>query len=108
MTANNMNPGGKFADVPIRVRSWGIIIVVVWIALLTPFFTCLFVAGLSMQGMKEYYRMVPVGNKWLERALYLNPILLLWLSVVDVYIYFPVAVTGYTCLCILVLGAGRE
>ena len=47
----------KFADVPIRVKSWGVIILIFTVALLHPVLMCLFVCFLSFQGLKEFIAM---------------------------------------------------
>lgn len=51
------NPNGKFADVPVRVRSWGYIILVLAIAFVPARTSVLFVCWLTFQGMCEFVRM---------------------------------------------------
>lgn len=51
------NPNGKFADVPVRVRSWGYIVLVLAIAFVPPKASLLFVSWLTFQGMREFIKM---------------------------------------------------
>ncbi|MGJ1454561.1 MULTISPECIES: phosphatidate cytidylyltransferase [Sphingobacterium] len=48
---------GKFADVPVRVRSWGYIVLVLAVAFVPPTLSPLFVAWITFQGMCEFARM---------------------------------------------------
>lgn len=58
-----MKAGSKFADVPIRVRSWIYIIDIFAIGLLHPFLTALLFTMLSAQGIREYLQLKKTGNK---------------------------------------------
>ncbi|WP_223584453.1 phosphatidate cytidylyltransferase [Sphingobacterium sp. GVS05A] len=51
------NPKGKFADVPVRVRSWGYIVLVLAIVFVPQTITLLFVSWLTFQGMREFMKM---------------------------------------------------
>ena len=58
-----MKESNKFADVPIRIRSWIYIIDVFAIGLLHPFLTvCLFIT-LSAQGIREYLKLKKTDNR---------------------------------------------
>ncbi|UIR55502.1 phosphatidate cytidylyltransferase [Sphingobacterium sp. SRCM116780] len=48
----------KFADVPIRVRSWVYILVVFSLGIINPLTMTVFVSLLSFQGMREFFRMI--------------------------------------------------
>jgi len=48
---------GKFADVPVRFRSWGYIVLVLAVAFVPPTLSPLFVAWITFQGMREFARM---------------------------------------------------
>lgn len=48
---------GKFADVPVRVRSWGYIVLVLAVAFVPATLSPLFVAWITFQGMREFARM---------------------------------------------------
>ncbi|WP_455669647.1 phosphatidate cytidylyltransferase [Phocaeicola sp.] len=64
---------GKFSDVPIRIRSWIIIIAVLAIGLIHPALTCLLFAALSCMGLKEYLALEKVkDNKVLYSLLPLS------------------------------------
>lgn len=56
MTLNK--PDNKFADVPVRVKSWCIIIVIVSIALINPILTDLFICILTFIALNEFILMV--------------------------------------------------
>lgn len=58
MTEDNFPDKNKFADVPVRVRSWGIIILIFIVALLHPALTALLVCFLLFQGIREFYKMI--------------------------------------------------
>ncbi|MDR0265878.1 MAG: phosphatidate cytidylyltransferase [Sphingobacterium sp.] len=45
---------GKFADVPVRVRSWGYIVLVLAVAFIPSTLSPLFVAWITYQGMREF------------------------------------------------------
>ena len=45
---------GKFADVPVRVRSWGYIVLVLAVAFVPSTLSPLFVAWITYQGMREF------------------------------------------------------
>lgn len=51
------NSKDKFADVPIRVRSWGYIVLVLAIAFFSQTTSLLFVSWLTFQGMRELMKM---------------------------------------------------
>lgn len=51
------NPKDKFADVPVRVRSWGYIVFVLAIAFVPQTTSLLFVSWLTFQGMREFMKM---------------------------------------------------
>jgi phosphatidate cytidylyltransferase len=54
---------GKFADVPVRVRSWGYIVLVLAVAFVPATLSPLFVAWITFQGMREFARMfIPEGK----------------------------------------------
>lgn len=78
------NPKDKFADVPIRVRSWGYIVLVLAIAFVSQTTSLLFVSWLTFQGMREFMKMfVPNFNLVLVFAIatgLLQLILLLYCS----------------------------
>lgn len=63
MTEQQVPDNNKFADVPVRVRSWAIIILIFFVALLHPILTCLFVCFLSFWGMKEFFAMIHLHNR---------------------------------------------
>jgi len=48
---------GKFADVPVRVRSWGYIVLVLAVAFVPSALSLAFVAWITYQGMREFSRM---------------------------------------------------
>lgn len=78
------NPKDKFADVPVRVRSWGYIVLVLAIAFVSQTTSLLFVSWLTFQGMREFMKMfVPHFNLVLVFAVVtglLQLILLLYCS----------------------------
>lgn len=51
------NPKDKFADVPVRVRSWGYIVLVLAIAFVSQATSLLFVSWLTFQGLREFMKM---------------------------------------------------
>lgn len=51
------NPKDKFADVPVRVRSWGYIVLVLAITFVPQTIALLFVSWLTFQGMREFMKM---------------------------------------------------
>jgi len=51
------NSKDKFADVPVRVRSWGYIVLVLAIAFVPQTIALLFVSWLTFQGMREFMKM---------------------------------------------------
>ena len=51
------NPKDKYADVPVRVRSWGYIVLVLAIAFVPQMTSWLFVCWLTFQGMREFVKM---------------------------------------------------
>ncbi|KFF05095.1 phosphatidate cytidylyltransferase [Flavobacterium reichenbachii] len=53
----------KYADVPLRVRSWVVIIVIFSLAVLHPILMNLFICFLSFWGMKEFLSMYNFYNK---------------------------------------------
>ena len=54
---------GKFADVPVRVRSWGYIVLVLAVAFVPATLSPLFVSWITFQGMREFARMfIPEGK----------------------------------------------
>ncbi len=63
MTNKQVTSNNKFADVPVRVRSWGIIIIILSVALIHPALTCLFVCFLSFWGMTEYFSIIGIYSK---------------------------------------------
>lgn len=63
---------GKFADVPIRVRSWIYIIVLLAIGVINQWTMTLFVVILSFQGMKELLRMLKPNVSFLPIILFLS------------------------------------
>ncbi|MCD8042782.1 MAG: phosphatidate cytidylyltransferase [Tannerellaceae bacterium] len=69
----------RFSDVPVRIRSWLVIILFVSVAQLHPILTSLFVAVLSWQAMREYYRMNPLS------------------SLLKLYLLYPVVVIQFYC-----------
>ncbi|MCC9044387.1 phosphatidate cytidylyltransferase [Myroides sp. M-43] len=58
-----MNKEGKFADVPLRVKTWGYIVVVFAIALLHPISLLIFTLFLLYWGQREFYTIaIPIGR----------------------------------------------
>ncbi|MFB9077209.1 phosphatidate cytidylyltransferase [Flavobacterium procerum] len=62
MNQENLNTS-KYADVPIRIRSWAVIIVIFFAAVLHPVLMALFVCFLSFCGIKEFLSMFNVYSK---------------------------------------------
>lgn len=61
----------KYADVPLRVRSWAVIIVIFSVAVLHPALMNLFICFLSFWGMKEFLSMFNLYNKKTAFVLFL-------------------------------------
>ena len=55
----------KYADVPLRIRSWGVIICVFAVAIFHPYAMCLFTLWVSFQALTELGRLLasilPIG-----------------------------------------------
>ncbi|MCD8179227.1 MAG: phosphatidate cytidylyltransferase [Tannerellaceae bacterium] len=89
----------RFSDVPVRIRSWLVIVLFVSVALLHPILTSLFVAVLSWQAMREYYRMNPLSS--LLKLYLLYPVVLIqfYCTLTTNYLLFlfltVVYITGY-------------
>lgn len=64
MDKAQMSGKRKFSDVPVRVRSWGAIIVILALALLHPLLTCLFVCFLSFVAVREFAAMLCHVKGW--------------------------------------------
>ncbi|WP_343564965.1 phosphatidate cytidylyltransferase [Sphingobacterium sp.] len=94
------NPKDKFADVPVRVRSWGYIVLVLAIAFVPQMTSWLFVSWLSFQGMREFMKMfVPNFSLGLPFAIVVGLLQLILL----IYCSY----SGYLCsAALLCLGIG--
>lgn len=91
----------KFADVPIRIRSWGIILLLFFVALLHPILTCLFVCFLSFWGMKEFFAMMQLHNRNIFYTQYVFIIAEFYLLYTTNYSAFAGLVLLYALLVIL-------
>lgn len=78
----------RFSDVPVRIRSWLVIILFVSVALLHPILTSLFVAVLSWQAMREYYRMNPLSSLLKLYLLYLVVVIQFYCTFTTNYLLF--------------------
>lgn len=94
------NPKDKFADVPVRVRSWGYIVLVLAIAFVPQTIALLFVSWLTFQGMREFMKMfVPNFSFALPFAIVAGLLQLILL----IYCSYSAYLCWATLLCI---GAG--
>lgn len=94
------NPNDKFADVPVRVRSWGYIVLVLAIAFVPQTIALLFVSWLTFQGMREFMKMfVPNFSFALPFAIVAGLLQLILL----IYCSYSAYLCWATLLCI---GAG--
>lgn len=84
----------KFGDVPIRVRSWGVIIVIFSLSLLHPLLTCIFLSFLSFVAIRELMAMLSYA-KYKKLS-----VLLFFLAVFECYILYK---TTYTYFLTFVL-----
>ncbi len=102
MASNPQTPGtkvpGKFSDVPLRVRSWLVIIALFAIALLHPVLNCLFFSVLSLIGMKEYVAMKRAYTPALLAWMLPLAAFQFWTSHQNQYIAFLIGTLGYALL----------
>ncbi|WP_293944287.1 MULTISPECIES: phosphatidate cytidylyltransferase [unclassified Sphingobacterium] len=94
------NPNGKFADVPVRVRSWGYIVLVLAFAFVPQTTSLLFVSWLTFQGMREFMKMfVPKFNEALSFAVVV--------SLVQLFLLYSCSYGAYLSLAgLLCIGIG--
>ncbi len=88
----------KFADVPIRVRSWGIIIIILSIGLLHPLLTLLFVGSMSARALHEYFRIIDLKTNSLSYLCYPAVLLLLSTGYLNNYKLFVVSIPLYAII----------
>ncbi|MDR2122603.1 MAG: phosphatidate cytidylyltransferase [Flavobacteriaceae bacterium] len=97
----------KFSDVPVRVRSWIVIIAIFFAAVTHPVLMCLFVCFLSFWGMKEFFTITGIRDHKLLYVLYAIVIPEYYLLYTEdyktflllVFTYVIVAITLNTLFC---------
>lgn len=80
----------KFSDVPIRVRSWGVIVLILFVALLHPMLTLLFVGGLVGWGINEYFKVHQIKSSLTIRSVLVVTALFMYTGYVNNYFLFVV------------------
>ena len=68
----------KYADVPLRIRSWGVIICVFAVAIFHPYAMCLFTLWVSFQALTELGRLFGFNSTYWRITIPLLQGLLLW------------------------------
>lgn len=98
------NSRRDFSDVPVRVRSWGIIILILTLSLLTPTLTYIGVGLLSFGCMQEYFCIIHLKDKRLKWLAYSLVAVQLPLSYLNYYTEFMVIAITYAIIILFFFG----
>ncbi len=95
MSSQSNNKTGKFADVPIRVRSWLYIIAVFAMAISNTWLMSVFVAWITFQSLREFKSMFGLNTQFLVLSILLSVLQLvlpIWVSNYCSYIVYALLI----------------